>query len=101
MESKQIHFKQAYKKQLWLAILSLIYVVLFPFVTGLKTDFILYVWFGTSTLILISIPLLLKKVSKEARCPHCKTDLFETIEAAKASKIKFNFCPTCGNEVKI
>ena len=102
MNDNKVHFKQALKKQIWTVVITIGSVIAYPMIIGgLTTDLKFYSWifliFASSYLVFI----VLKKQSKEALCPHCKSDLFEVIEKSKHVKLDFNFCPCCGERIEL
>jgi len=102
MKSNKVHFKQALKKQIWTIIIVIGIVIAYPMITGgLKTDLEFYTWIFLTISSSYLVFIMLKKQSKEALCPHCKSDLFEIIEISKSVKLDFNFCPNCGEKVEL
>jgi ABC-type transport system involved in cytochrome bd biosynthesis fused ATPase/permease subunit len=102
MENK-IEYKKAFKKQIvtliaaFIVFFMLIYLAMQPSTGALQ--------FGVIGLLsLVSMFAVLKTFrnqAKEAKCPHCKTDLFEIIQVALYEKVEFNYCPTCGKNVEL
>jgi len=102
MKSNKVHFKQALKKQIWTIIIVIGIVIAYPMITGgLKTDLEFYTWIFLTISSSYLVFIMVKKQSKEALCPHCKSDLFEIIEISKSVKLDFNFCPNCGEKVEL
>lgn len=102
MRDNKVHFKQSLKKQIWTITSVIGIIVIFPIITGgLKTDLEFYTWIlltlGSSYIVFI----MLKKQSKEALYPYCKSDLFEVIEVSNSVKLNFNFCPSCGKKIEL
>jgi len=102
MNDNKVHFKQALKKQIRTIIIVIAIIIVYPMITGgLTTNLKFYTWifliFSSSYLVFV----MLKKQSKEALCPHCKSDLFEVIEISKNVKLDFNFCPCCGKRTEL
>ncbi len=84
MNSNKVYYKQALKKQIWTIVILIGIVVAYPIGTGgLKTDLEFYTWIFLTLTSSYLVFILLKKQSKEALCPHCKSDLFEIIEISK------------------
>ena len=101
MNDNKVHFKQALKKQIWTISVVSICFMIFTFSMNVKSDLHFYIWLILFTTTSYIVFALLKKQSKEALCPHCKSDLFEIIEISKSIKLDFNFCPSCGEKVEI
>lgn len=102
MNNNKVHYKQALKKQIWTIAIMIGFVVTYPIITGgLLTDLEFYTWMFMTLTSSYLVFIILKKQSKEALCPHCKSDLFEIIEISKSIKLNFNFCPSCGEKVEL
>lgn len=102
MNDNKVYFKQAFKKQIWTIVIVIGIVVAYPMVTGgLKTDLEFYTWIFLTLTSSYLVFIILKKQSKEALCPHCKSDLFEIIEVSKSMKFDFSFCPSCGKQIEL
>jgi len=90
------------KKQIWTIVIVIGIVIAYPMITGgLKIDLEFYTWIFLTISSSYLVFIMLKKESKEALCPHCKSDLFEIIEISKSVKLDFNFCPNCGEKVEL
>ena len=63
------------------------------FHSGLKTDLEFILGYFSFSHLLNLVFVMLKKLSKEALCPHCEADLFVIIEISRSVKLDFNFCP--------
>jgi len=102
MSDNKVHFKQALKKQIWTIAIVIGIVVAYPMITGgLKTDLEFYTWIFLTLTSSYLVFIILKKQSKEALCPYCKSDLFEIIEVSKSLKLDFRFCPSCGKQIEL
>jgi ribosomal protein S27AE len=101
MNSTKVLYKKAIRKQI-LILVSLIFslisvTLLLPprdmhDLILLSMLFVVVLYFGIAAM---------KNQAKEAKCPHCHVDLFEVILSSNMSKVKFNYCPNCGNSVEI
>ena len=47
----KVHYRKALKKQVWVAVVSIGFIILVPFAVPLKTDFLFYIWFGDACLV--------------------------------------------------
>jgi hypothetical protein len=101
MNSTKILYKKAMRKQI-LILVSLVFSLISVTLLLPPRDtqdmilmgmlFVVVLYFGITAM---------KNQAKEAKCPHCHVDLFEVIHASRMSKVKFNYCPNCGNSVEI
>jgi hypothetical protein len=101
MPYEKIQYKKALKKQSWTIAIVSIALMVFTFSLDLKDDWQLYIWLILFVIAAFIVFALLKQQSNEAKCPHCETDLFGTIQVALDDKVEFNYCPTCGKHVEL
>ena len=102
MQSEQIHYKKSQKKQITSFLFFILVVINFGYI-AYKVDT------KESTLILFAASIIagiftiwhVRKSAREAVCPHCNTEIYSVIERARSTKTPFNFCPSCGKNVKI
>ncbi|WP_345973126.1 hypothetical protein [Sulfurimonas diazotrophicus] len=99
----KIEYKKALKKQIVTAIAALLLFLVLMYLSMQSSFGILQF----SIIGMLSIGLMLtvlhafKNQAKEAKCPHCETDLFEMTQVALSEKVEFNYCPTCGKHVEL
>lgn len=102
MMTNTVSYKKSTKKQviyalLWFACLCAIGFTFRPISTPIKFAafsficvlFTAYAFYG------------IRKAAQEAKCPFCGADLYETVAAAKQTKIQMKYCPACGNEIQV
>jgi predicted RNA-binding Zn-ribbon protein involved in translation (DUF1610 family) len=99
---KKVNYDKSQKKQVAYGLLFFVFITfcmaaLFPINTLEK-----FLYFGgISTLSVFSALWVIRKAAQEAVCPYCGVDLYEIIENAKQTKVAVNFCPACGEHIKI
>ena len=97
----KVFYKKAIKKQILTISIVILIVILYPILTGLKTDNELFMWVFLTIAGSFGTYQLLREQSTIATCPHCSIDLFEIIQTAKVTKMQMKYCPSCGNQVDI
>lgn len=97
----RVTYGKALGKQLFVGFIILVVVItsshiLIPLDSPVKIG--LFVMIGV--LVLLAGIAAVNRLAS-ITCPHCKSELFEIIEAGKWQKLKLRFCPCCGNEIEM
>ena len=102
MQPEKIHYKKSRIIRISFFLLFLVSVVIFGFMLfPLNRTDANVAFFIASTVLGLVAYWIVRKIAPEARCPHCDVNLHLTIENARSTGVKFNFCPNCGKNVKI
>ena len=102
MQPEQIHYKKSQKKQNYAFLFFILVVINFGYIAyNVPTLEVTLIFFAASIIAGIFTIRFVRKTAKEAVCPHCEIEFYSVIEHARSTKVPFNFCPSCGKNVKI